>query len=270
MSKTSGSRRKGPLAAARNLWRYRDLVGRMTARNLKVKYKRSVLGFFWTLVNPLMTVTILVGIFSYVVRVEIEAYWAFLISGYFVWNFLGQTLSSATYVLREYGQLSRAVSFPKEAPILAAALSRLVEFTIEMVLVLVIVAVFRHGDLPASFAWIPLLVVIQVLIGLGLALPVATLAAFYHDVEHAIPILLTTLFYLSPVFYSADLVPESVRALYMLNPLAGLLTLFQSVIHEGQAPPPGLLLEVGVFSVMLLALGYTVFNRFEPLIAEVI
>lgn len=269
MTNTTGPR-GSTLAAARNLWRYRDLVGRMTARNLKVKYKRSALGFVWTLLNPLMTVTILIGVFSYVVKVDIDEFWAFLISGYFVWNFLGQTLSSATYVLREYGHLSRAVSFPKEAPILAAALSRLVEFGIEMVLVLVVIAIFRHGGLPAAFAWIPLLIVLQVLLGLGLAFPVATLAAFFHDVEHAIPILLTALFYLSPVFYSAELVPESVRSLYLANPLAGLLTLFQTVVYGGQVPSTGMLLEVGGVSAVLLALGYAVFNRFEPLIAEVV
>jgi lipopolysaccharide transport system permease protein len=270
MTVSSSSGRRGLVVTARTLWQYRSLVGRMVARNLKVKYKRSVLGFVWTLVNPAITVTVLVAIFSYVVRVEIEAYWAFLISGYFVWNYLGQMLSSATYVLREYGQLSRAVSFPKEAPLVDAALSRLVEFGIELFIVLVILAVFLHGHVPAAFLWIPLLVLLQVLIGLGLALPVATLAAFYHDVEHAIPILLTTLFYVSPVFYSAALVPDPFRTYYMLNPLAGLLTLFHSVAYEGSAPEAGLLLGVGATAVGLVVVGYAVFARFQSLVAEVV
>lgn len=269
MSVPTGAR-KGMIAAGRRLWQYRGLVRRMAARNLKVKYKRSVFGFLWTLLNPLMTVTVLVAIFSYVVRVQIDAYWAFLISGYFVWNFLGQTLSSATYVLREYGHLSRAVSFPKEAPIVAAAISRLVEFSIEMILILGIVGIFLHGHVPSSFLWIPALVFLQVLMALGLALPVATLAAFFHDVEHAIPILLTTLFYVSPVFYSAELVPESARSLYMLNPLAGLLTLFQMVIHEAQAPSLPLMLQVAGSAAVLMLIGYAVFIRYEALVAEVV
>jgi ABC-type polysaccharide/polyol phosphate export permease len=242
----------------------------MTTRNLTVKYKRSVLGFLWTLINPLITVSVLIAIFSYVVRVEIDAYWAFLVSGYFVWNYVGQTMSSATYVLREYGHLGRAVAFPKEAPILAAALSRLVEFAVEMTLVLAILALFRHGYVPASFLWIPLLVLLQVMIALGLAFPVAALSAFYHDVEHAMPIVLITLFYVSPVFYSVALVPEAVRSVYMLNPLAGLFTLFQTVAYGGQAPPAELLIPIGAVAVLLPAIGYALFNRFEPLIAEVV
>jgi ABC-type polysaccharide/polyol phosphate export permease len=264
------SARRGPVEAARQLWRYRGLIGRMTGRNLKVKYKRSALGFLWTLLNPALTVTILVAVFSYVIRVEIEAYWAFLISGYFVFNFLGQALSSATYVLREYGHLSRAVAFPKEAPLLAAILSRLVEFSIELGIVMTLLAVIRHGHVPVSFAWIPLLVVLQVLIALGMALPVATLSAFFHDVEHAVPILLTMLFYVSPVFYAAELVPEAIQSVYMLNPLAGLLTLFHTVAYEGVAPPVGLLLGVSAFSLALSIVGYTIFTRFQSLVAEVV
>jgi lipopolysaccharide transport system permease protein len=108
------------------------------------------------------------------------------------------------------------------------------------------------------------------MIALGLAFPVATLSAFYHDVQHAMPILLTTLFYVSPIFYSVVLVPEAVRSLYMLNPLAGLLTLFQTVAYAGQAPAMGLLLGTSAVAVVLPVVGYTLFTRFESLVAEVV
>ena len=254
----------------RSLWRYRGLVTGLTARNLKVKYKRSVLGFVWTLVNPVFTVAILVAVFTQVVRVPIEAYWAFLISGYFVWNFLQQTFSSATYVLSEHSQLSRAVAYPKEAPILAAALSRLVEFSIELALVLVILVAFHHGDAPSAFLLLPWLVVLQLLTALGLALAVATMSTFYHDVQHAIPILLTTLFYISPVFYSAEMVPEAARPYYMANPIAGLLTLFQTVMYSGESPPPDLLLGMSVFATVIFLVGYGIFAHYQHLLAEVV
>jgi ABC-type polysaccharide/polyol phosphate export permease len=254
----------------RSLWRYRDLVTGLTTRNLKVKYKRSVLGFVWTLVNPGFTVAILVAVFTHVVRVQIEAYWAFLISGYFVWNFFGQTLMSATYVLNEHSQLSRAVAYPKEAPILAAALSRLVEFSIELALVLVILVALHHGHAPPAFLLLPWLVVLQLVTALGLALAVATLSTFYHDVQHAVPILLTTLFYVSPVFYAAEMVPEAVRPLYMANPIAGLLTLFQTVLYSGQSPPPDLLLGMSLFATAVLLVGYGIFAHYQHLLAEVV
>lgn len=270
MSTTGPTLMRRQLDAAQNLWRYRGLVTGLAARNLKVKYKRSVLGFVWTLVNPLLTVTILVGVFTYVVRIQLEAYWAFLISGYFVWTFVQQTLFSGTYVLGEHGQLSRAVAFPKEAPILAAALSRLVEFSLELVLVLIALAVFHHGHVPLSFVVIPWLVTIQLLMALGLALPIATLSVFYFDVQHAVPILLTTLFYVSPVFYSADLVPEAVRSLYMANPIAQLLTLYHSAVYYGEMPTLAALLTASVIACAILLIGYGIFNAYERLFAEVV
>ena len=96
------------------IWSYRDLLRNLVARNLKVKYQRSVLGFLWTLLNPLLTVGVLVMVFTFVVRVQIENYWAFLLSGYFVWNFISQSLNSATFVLAEHA--SNEIS-PRSGPI---------------------------------------------------------------------------------------------------------------------------------------------------------
>ena len=97
-------------------------------RNLKVKYQRSLLGFVWTLVNPLLTVTILVVVFSHVVRIQVPHYWAFLLSGYFVWNFMLQTLNTGTYIFAEHSRLTRSVAFPSEILVFSAAGSRLIEF----------------------------------------------------------------------------------------------------------------------------------------------
>jgi ABC-type polysaccharide/polyol phosphate export permease len=180
------------------------------------------------------------------------------------------TLNSGTHVLAEHGQLSRAVAFPKEAPILAAALSRLVEFTIELVLVLLVLAIFHHGHVPMSFAVIPVLIVVQVVLALGLAFPIATVSVFFHDLEHALPILVTSLFYISPVFYPATMVPEAWRSLYMASPLAQVLTLFHTVVYAGQMPTPAALLLVSAMSIVLFIIGYGIFNRYQHLFAELV
>ena len=111
------ARKGGTLEHLSEVWRFREFLTSLVVRNLKVKYQRSVLGFIWTLLNPLLTVAVIAAIFSYVVRIEMPQYWAFLLSGYFVWNYVMQTLSSATYVLGEHAQLSRSVAFPKVIPV---------------------------------------------------------------------------------------------------------------------------------------------------------
>ncbi len=255
------------------VWRARELLRSLAARNLKVKYQRSALGFLWTLINPLLTLTVLAAVFTHVVKIPVPDYWAFLLSGYFVWNYLLQMLSTATYVLAEHAGLRRSVAFPSEVLVLGATASRLVEFAIEMALVLTALLAFHHpggSAVPASFSLLPLLVVLLILLALGLALPLSVLSAFYNDVQHALPVFLMVLFYASPVFYPARLVPPGIRRFYLLNPIAGLLTLYHEVLYEGRFPSPALLGGVTAITVLLFVSGYAVFNRYKTILAEIL
>jgi lipopolysaccharide transport system permease protein len=254
----------------RRVWRYREFLRGLVVRNLKVKYQRSLLGFVWTLVNPLLTVTILVIVFSHVVRIQVPQYWAFLLSGYFVWNFMLQTLSTGTWIFSEHSRLTRSVAFPSEILVFSAAGSRLIEFLAETLLILLALVVMRHHGVPSSFVLVPLLVVLQVAMAVGLALPIATLSVFYHDVHHALPIALASLFYLSPVFYPATMVPEALRDLYFLNPIAGLLTLYHDVVYAGQWPSALLLGGTALQTALVCAFGYAVFHRYASVFAEVV
>ena len=254
----------------RQVWHYRELLRGLVVRNLKVKYQRSLLGFVWTLVNPLLTVSILVVVFSHVVRIQVPNYWAFLLSGYFVWNFMLQTLTTATWVFSEHSRLTRSVAFPSEILVFSAAGSRLLEFAAEISLILAALILLHHHGVPDSYVLIPLLVMIQVVMAIGLALPIATLSVFYYDVYHALPIALTSLFYLSPVFYPASLVPESFRSLYFANPIAGLLTLYHDVVYAGQWPSVGLLAGTALQAAIIYAIGYAIFHRYAAVFAEIV
>jgi homopolymeric O-antigen transport system permease protein len=257
-------------ARFRDVWRYRELLRGLIVRNLKVKYQRSLLGFVWTLVNPLLTVTILVVVFSHVVRIHLPQYWAFLLSGYFVWNFMLQTLNTGTWIFAEHSRLTRSVAFPSEILVFSAAGSRLIEFMAEISLILGVLILAHHHGVPASYVLIPVLILIQIVMAIGLALPIATLSVFYYDVHHALPIALTSLFYLSPVFYPASLVPEAFRTLYFLNPIAGLLTLYQDVLYAGQWPSAALLAVTTIQAAVVYAFGYAVFHRYAAVFAEIV
>jgi ABC-type polysaccharide/polyol phosphate export permease len=263
----SSSRRQSRLA---DIWRYREFLRTLVVRNLKVKYQRSMLGFIWTLLNPMLTIGVLTLVFTYFIKIKVEHYWAFVFSGYFVWNFMLQMLSSATYTLAEHASLRRSVAFPSEVLVLATAASRLVEFAVEMAIAVLLLIIAHHHGVPASLVLLPWLIAIQVLLAIGLAMPIATLSVFYSDVQHAMPILLLMLFYLSPVFYPATLVPETLRPFYFLNPIAGLLTLYHDVLYSGHWPTAPLLLGVSLAAFGSCALGYMIFNRYKVLFAEIV
>jgi ABC-type polysaccharide/polyol phosphate export permease len=253
-----------------HVWRSRELLRELVIRNLKVKYQRSLLGVVWTFLNPLMTVGILVLVFSHVVRIPLTHYWAFVLSGYFVWNCILQTLNTGTYIFAEHSRLTRSVAFPSEILVFGAVGSRLLEFLAEMTLVLILLIAFHHDRVPASFALFPLALVIQLLLVIGLALPIATLSVFYYDVQHALPIALTTRFYLSPVFYPAQMVPEAARPLYFLNPLAGLLTLYHEILYAGRMPSLTLLFGMMTGALLIYLIGYAIFSRYADVFPEIV
>lgn len=264
------AQRAGLAAALKEIWAARGLLRSLVTRDLRVKYQRSVLGFLWTLLNPLLTVVVLVAVFTHVVRMPIEPYWAFLLSGYFVWNFIMQTLTAGTFVLAQHAQLSRNVPYPREVPVIAAVLSRFVEFAVEMTLVFLALVLFHHRGLPPAAVLAPWLAVVQILLVLGLVFPIATLAMFYYDIQHALPIVLTTLFYLSPVFYPVAMIPERFQGLFMLSPVAQLLTLYQHVLYAGEWPPLALCVQASLTALGIACAGYVVFHRYRDLIAEIV
>jgi len=266
-------RRNTPSSGATSLtelWSFRELLRSLIIRNLKVKYQRSVLGFLWTLVNPLLTAAVLITVFSIIVRIPMENYWAFLISGYFVWAFISKNLTAGTSVLDEDAGLRRSIVFPAELPIFSGAISRLFEFGIELGIVVMALVVFHHGGVPGSIVLLPVLVVLQFLLAVGLQMLIAVLSIFYYDVRQMIPIILLMLFYLSPVFYPLSFVPESFQGLYNLNPFAMLLEQFHTVLYLGQLPSLGSFALSAGSSLTFMVIGYAIFNRYKTLFAEIV
>jgi ABC-type polysaccharide/polyol phosphate export permease len=253
-----------------SLGRSLGLLRNLVARNLKVKYQRSFLGFLWTLLNPLgMTLTLII-VFGTVVRLGVEDYWAFLLSGFFVFNSVSVVVNAATYSLPQHAAVIRAANVSPEVFVLAGVAARLLEFLVELTLVIVAIAIFHHGGVPASFLLLPVLLAAHFFLIVGLVLPVATLGAFYDDLQHSLPVLFTILFYLSPVFYPASMVPAELSRIYHLNPLAKLLTLYQRVLYDGQLPTVDAVAGMVLVASVACLLGGLVFRRFRTVFAEVL
>lgn len=252
-----------------SVFRYRTLLQSLVLRDIKVKYQRSALGFLWTLFNPLVMIVVLIAVFRVIVRIDLPHYWAFLLSGYFAWNFLSNSINAAMYTLTEHAHITRSIAFPKAVLIVSAALSRLIEYLAALAVILVVLALFHHGRIPASYALIPLLVLLQLGLAIGVMMPVATVSVFFKDVHHALPVLLMALFYLTPVFYPLSMIPDRFQSLYLANPFAQILVLYHQVLYDGRLPSAPLLIVACLTTAVVMLLGLAVFNRFKALFAEV-
>ena len=257
-------------AFATELWEYRELLRALVVRNLKMRYQRSLLGFGWALLNPLMTVIVLVVVFDAILRIQVEQYWAFLISGFFPWVFVLHTLGTSSGQITSHSYMARSLAFPSEVLVLSGVLSRLVEFAAELLLVVLVLVALRHQGVPAAFLLLPFVVAIQVVLTTGLALPVAALGVFFQDVQHALPVALTLLSYLTPIYYPLSYVPERFRMLYGLNPFVGLINLYHAILYEGRVPSLLEFLVPVLVSLLCFGVGLLLYRWKREYFAEVV
>lgn len=254
----------------REIWQYRELLWALVERNLKMRYQRSLLGAIWTLLNPLLTGLVLVGVFSVILRVQTPQYWAFLISGYFAWVFSLNTLGIAASLMNGHAFMTRSVPFPPEILVLSTVISRFVEFAIELVLVVVVLASARHEGLTIGLVALPFVMLIHALLVAGVVFPIAALGVFFEDVQHAVPVALTMLTLVSPVYYPMSYVPTGWQPILSLNPFAGMLHLYHVTLYEGAFPATSELVTSAVVAVVCFASGVLLFRWKREFFAEVI
>ena len=253
----------------RAIWCFRKLLLSFVARDLKVKYQRSALGLLWTLLNPLLMVLVFVAVFTSVLRIRVDGFWAFLISGIFAWQYISTGINRATTLLRGHAALRRSVAFPSVIVVLSNLIALLVEFLVEIAIVLIAVFVFYHHAVPATVILLPWLILLMFLMTAGLVFLLAVISVMYYDVEHAMPAITRLLFFLTPIMYPVSMIPEAFRAYFYLNPFVGLLELFHLILYEGVWPSWQMLGAVSATSVGMFLVGFWIFQRFEDICVEI-
>jgi len=250
-------------------WERRDLLWHMTVRHLRGQYKQSVLGYAWAFVNPLSQMLILTFVFSTILRFQSEGlpYPLFLFVGLIPWMFFSGAVSSATESVVGAAGLVTKVYFPREVLPTAAVFTKLVDLAFGLVILGALM--IYYGEPPELTSWwLPVLFAIHTVFILGLSYPLAALNLFFHDVRFLVGVALTLWFYLTPVLYPVDLVPERYQIVYDLNPNSLFINAYRRVLLHGESPGLekvllGLAIAVGTFLI-----GYYLFKRMEPTFAD--
>lgn len=274
-------------AEFRELVRYHDLVWNLMIRDMKVRYKNSVLGFFWSLVNPLAQVFIITLVFKFVIRIGFPNYSAYVLAGFLPWTFFQMGVLDASDSILHHGALMKKVYLPREAIPLSIVLSNLIHFGLAL-LVLFVYMLIIGIPFTVKLFWLPVLVFFELLLTLGVGLLVACANVFYEDVKYVVKVGLDLMYYIVPVIYVieqlANIPPrfpwlhahrETVLAVYQWNPLAVWITAYRHVLLPpvpesiGYAPLEWkFLLLAALMSVGTVVLGYAVFNKYKWSFAE--
>jgi len=249
-----------------HLLRYRDLVWYLVVRDLKVRYRRSAIGFLWTMLQPLLTMAVLALVFSAVFRFEIHNFPVYALSGILFWNFFSQSIVTAMNSLRANAGLLVKLPLPKAVFPVAAVASGLVNLLFALVPLLAILLATGHALRPALL-FLPVSILLAAAFTLGAGLLLSPLAAFFSDVVELVGVLMMLAFYLTPVFYPKDIIPVEYAWLVRFNPLRSVLEVFRDPIYFGKVPPLShLAVTLGIAALALL-IGVIAFRRSSDRIA---
>lgn len=262
----------GVLGVFRELWAYRDLLINLVNRDLAVRYKRSALGFLWSFLNPLLMMLVFSIVFMVVKPLSVRSYPLFVLAGLLPWMFLTGSLSGAARSITSNANLIDKVYFPREILPLSVVLANLVNFLLSLIVFLPL-ALALGANFSAWTLALPAIILVQLILVTGLSLIVAALNVYYRDTELVLDVALTAWFFLTPIFYELELLPNRFlgidiwRLVYTLNPMATLVTDYRYIMLYEYPVIRHTLVSL-VIGIVALVVGWVLFRRLAPNFAE--
>ena len=261
------------LVKLRELFRYRGLIQTLVVRELKARYRGSVLGFFWSFVNPLLLLLVYSFVFSVVLPGfrggDLEPYALFLFCGLLPWTWFSSSLLESSNALIMNGNLIKKVLFPAEVLPIVAVLSNMVHFFLALPILGGFLVIYATPLQLTELVWFPLVILVQLIMSLGFGLLLAALTVHFRDLKDLLANLLTLWFFCTPIIYPMSMLPPTGKLLMDLNPFAHLAIAYQEILfYDGPFGHWRWLLAMLVGSVALFLVGYVLFDRLRDSFAE--
>jgi len=243
-----------------NYMKYQPLLGELVARDIKIKYRRSVLGVFWTLLNPLCMMAVLSVVYSNLFKFSVDNFPLYLLSGQVIFNFYSEATTSAMGAIIGNAALIKKVYMPKYLFVVSRIVSSAINLGASFCALIVVMAVTRAElNWTILFSWIPLVFLIVFSVGVGLTL--AALTVKFRDIMHLYSVFITALMYLTPVIYPMSILPSWLTKIVLLNPITNIIMMFRDTIMYSSLPGFTNVLVAAVESIVMLAIGMYVFYK---------
>jgi lipopolysaccharide transport system permease protein len=255
----------------REMVRYRYLIYVFTARDLLARYKQTFIGILWAIIQPLFLMLVFTVIFSKFLGVSTGGvpYPVFSYVALLPWTFLNRSITASAESLLNFKHLITKIYFPREIAPLSVVVSSFVDFTIGF-LVFLAMLIYYHIPITANFLFIILLIPLQIMIAAGFSLFLSSVTVIIQDLKFALPLFMQVLMYASPIIYSVTNIKSSLKAVFYLNPLVGVIEGYRQTILFGKPPLWDFLGISFLFAIVFFFFGYWVFKKLEPYVIDII
>ena len=251
----------------KNIYNYRELLKNNVKKEIRGRYKNSVLGVLWTFLNPLLQLAVYALIFPLILKTTQPYYVIFVCIGLIPWTFFTASVSQSAFTIIANGNIIKKVYFPREILPLSVVTSGLVNFLISTIIIIAFCFIYGLG-LTKYVLFFPLIMIIQFILQLGIAFILSALTVYFRDLEHFVQIILQVMFYATPIVYGKDDIPEAFSFIIKLNPVAHLINAYRSIFYDQTVPD---MKNLGILfgaSIVFCIIGYFIFKKLQKGFAE--
>lgn len=252
----------------RELYNYRMMIISLVRRDLKGRYKGSVLGFLWTFVNPLLQLLVYTFVFSTIMRMGVEDYYMFLFVTLIPWIFFNTSIVGSSTCIRAQQDMVKKIYFPREVLPLSFVTSQFINMLLSFVVVFIVILVDGREINLAAVLYLPLIMLVEYFLALGIAMISSSVTVYFRDLEYILGIIMMAWQFLSPVMYGMDMVPEEVHPIFLANPMTPVIVAYRDILYYGNIPEISTLVHAIVASLILLVIGFLVFGKLKKHFAE--
>ncbi len=252
----------------KEIYAYREMIFSLVRRDLKGRYKGSVLGFLWTFLNPLLQLLVYTFVFSVIMRAGIEQYYIFLFVALVPWLFFSSCVAGGSNCIISQQDLVKKIYFPREVLPLSFTTSQFVNMLLTFVVVFLVLIVSGRPMNLAAICCLPIVMIVEYILALGFCMLVCAVAVYLRDVVFVMGIVTMAWQFLTPVMYSADIVPERFRLIYYLNPMTPVIEVYRQILYYAELPDLSTLLFSVITGIAVLVIGWIVFDKLQRGFAE--
>lgn len=252
----------------KELYNYRQMIFSLVRKDLRGRYKGSLLGFLWTFINPLLQLFVFTLVFSIIMKAGYEQYYLFLFVALVPWMFFASSIQDgSTSVLRDK-EMIKKIYFPREVMPIATVTSGFVNMILTFVVIFIVLFVSGRGLNVLALLCLPVVMLVEYILCLGIAMIVSALTVYFRDLQYILGIIVMALQYLTPVMYGPDMLPDWILPFFQLNPMTPIITIYRDILYWKQVPDLTVLLYSLFLGVIFVTVGYFMFNRLQKGFAE--
>lgn len=252
----------------RELYDYREMIFSLVRKDLRGRYKGSVLGFLWTFINPLLQLLVFTLVFSVIMKAGYEQYYLFLFVALVPWMFFSSSVQDgSTSILRDKDMIKK-IYFPREVMPIATVTSGFVNMLLTFIVVFIVLIFSGRGINPVALLCLPVVMIVEYILCIGIALIVSALTVYFRDLQYILGIFIMALQYLTPVMYGPDMVPDWVLPIFNLNPMTPIITIYRDILYWKKVPDMTELLYALGLGIIFIVIGYFLFKKLQKGFAE--